>query len=388
MSNSKLTVPDKIKVGYNKREDTYSGKLAYVIYQDSKGVWRKETSWDGWINKKEGIDNFDNVPTEGFVLNKKVGGKNWSWNPRNEYIRVYDPRGFEIEITLPNLLFILNECDCTKGKGLTGSFVYAWDKDKLVLLPVDTNEYKESKNYTDYKSKAKSLKSNQLMVGKTYLNSNKEKIVYLGKLPYIVEVDHKNPDFSKLKNDNGLRDAFLSLESSRCYSSEYIKVKGNYHKISLAKSISAVELVEDAEDFDVIPYINAYNKQNRNCKILSLNINSDSNRYRQHFIHHDAINDIYYELARYNIYIDRKEVYYYNVKKLKLLDGVLHKYSYKEVVYSQSDVEYINNYNKDKNKNFLIQRYYNNMVFGPEWDQIISSMVPGFIIPYKGKENG
>jgi hypothetical protein len=40
------------------------------------------------------------------------------WNARNEYIRVYDPRDFEFEISVSNLLFILRECNCNKGKGL------------------------------------------------------------------------------------------------------------------------------------------------------------------------------------------------------------------------------------------------------------------------------
>ena len=32
-----IFMPDKIRVGYQKREGTYTGKLAYVIYYDEKG---------------------------------------------------------------------------------------------------------------------------------------------------------------------------------------------------------------------------------------------------------------------------------------------------------------------------------------------------------------
>ena len=38
-------IPKKIKVGYQDRDDTYTGKLAYVIYYDEKGKLRKENSW-------------------------------------------------------------------------------------------------------------------------------------------------------------------------------------------------------------------------------------------------------------------------------------------------------------------------------------------------------
>ena len=51
---TQLFIPDKIKVGYNEREDTYTKKLAYVIYYDQKGVLRKETSWKNWIQEEMG----------------------------------------------------------------------------------------------------------------------------------------------------------------------------------------------------------------------------------------------------------------------------------------------------------------------------------------------
>jgi hypothetical protein len=44
---TQLLIPSKIKVGFNLRPDTYTGKLGYVIMFDGK-KWRKETSWEGW----------------------------------------------------------------------------------------------------------------------------------------------------------------------------------------------------------------------------------------------------------------------------------------------------------------------------------------------------
>ena len=95
-----IYIPEKIKVGYQNRNDTYTKKLAYVIYYDEKGKLRKETSWNSWRDEKIEPDDFDNEPTRGFVLNKKVGGDRYGWNPRQTYTRVYDPRGFEFEICL------------------------------------------------------------------------------------------------------------------------------------------------------------------------------------------------------------------------------------------------------------------------------------------------
>lgn len=203
--DSLLYIPKKLKVGYQERKDTYTQKLAYVIYYDHTGKLRKETSWKSWIDKgSDGREwctetrqyitkpekirgplpthEFENIPTEGFVLNRSGGGARegrYDWNPRNEFIRVYDPRGFEFEISLPNLLFILQECTSTKGKGLEGSFVYSWAGSDLVLLPTSSQEYKKNVEFTNMQSKK--ISTNQLIVGCVYRTNKNEEVVYLGK---------------------------------------------------------------------------------------------------------------------------------------------------------------------------------------------------------------
>lgn len=39
---SNIFIPKKIKVGFQERSDTFTKKLAYVIYYDQKGKLRKE----------------------------------------------------------------------------------------------------------------------------------------------------------------------------------------------------------------------------------------------------------------------------------------------------------------------------------------------------------
>jgi len=77
--NTNIFVPKQINVGFQNRKDTYSGKLAYVIYFDEKGKLRKETSWNSWRDENIPNEIYDNEPTEGFVLNKKVGGVEECW---------------------------------------------------------------------------------------------------------------------------------------------------------------------------------------------------------------------------------------------------------------------------------------------------------------------
>jgi hypothetical protein len=78
------------------------------------------------------------------VLNKKVGEDIYSRNPRKTYIRIYDPCGWEFEIDVNNLLYILQECNSLKDKGLEGEFVYSWNGTNLILLPVGSSLYKET----------------------------------------------------------------------------------------------------------------------------------------------------------------------------------------------------------------------------------------------------
>ena len=96
-----------------------------MIYYDAKGELRKEKSWQTWRDVKIKPEEFDNTPQDGFVLNKDIKRYNWShFGSNRSYIRIYDARGIEFEITPENLIGILTETTCSK-RGLDGKFVYA-----------------------------------------------------------------------------------------------------------------------------------------------------------------------------------------------------------------------------------------------------------------------
>lgn len=175
----KLNIPKTLRVGYQNRDDTYTGKLAYVTYIDDKGKHRKQTSWDNWRNKDIDDDTFDNEPLEGFVLNKNVGGYKSRWNYRQSMCRVYDPRGFEFEITFENLLYILDHCSSIAGKGLEGEFIHAWYGKDLILLPTNTDDYKKSVEFT--KMQTLKVTKKDMVEGRIYKDKNSNDLVYLGR---------------------------------------------------------------------------------------------------------------------------------------------------------------------------------------------------------------
>lgn len=177
-----LFIPTKIKVGYQKRNDTYTKKLAYVIYYDTRGKLRKETSWNSWRDASLPIDDYDNSPISGFKINRNVGETRSHWDVRRAYIRVLDPRGFEVEISLANFIHILEHCNCNE-KELSGEFVYAWDDTELVLLSSNSPDYKELKQKTETLLEDKYLRGTDLIVGHTYATIDGDEYVYLGKFP-------------------------------------------------------------------------------------------------------------------------------------------------------------------------------------------------------------
>lgn len=209
-----LVVPETIRVGFQKRDDTYSKKLAYVTWYDNKGVLRKEKSFEDWRDHKIPAEEYENKPMSGFVINKNAGGVENSWgrNARRTYIRVYDPRGFEVEISVPNLLYILDCGSCT-SKVLDGSFVYAWDGTELVLLPISAPEYVEIQDYNE-KLKADSfIKPKDFQIGYVYRDKKNNRMVYLGKFDYVTTHSYE-PDEVELIHQFVDIDNFESLATT------------------------------------------------------------------------------------------------------------------------------------------------------------------------------
>lgn len=225
---SNIFIPNKINVGFQERSGTYTGKLAYVIYYDEKGVLRKETSWNGWRDKNIPNEEFENVPTEGFVLNKKAGDYSTGWNHRQAYCRVYDPRNFEFEITIENLLYILENTDSIRGKGLNGQFVYGWCGKDLILIPVESPDYKEFVTYSSIVKNNESIKAKDLIIGATYLTKDNTEYVYMGKFDYY-DCGYEWIEDDQVKQSKNYGDIPVKETSSYYSWNRYSKI--NYKRI-------------------------------------------------------------------------------------------------------------------------------------------------------------
>lgn len=250
MNNKKedsFFIPKKLVVGFNNRTDTYTGKIGYVIYYDAMNKLRKETSWNSWRDKTIEPLHIDNEPIEGFVLNKRVGGERWS--KRMTFARIFDPRGFEIEISIDNLLYILNWCSTDK-KEIKGKLVYSYYGTELVLLPVNSTDYIESNEMSEKMFTKNSFKEKDLVPGTLYRCKGNINVVYIGKVKLSAGFDKKY--VSKL--------AFVPAEDVWTYNCHrYINNDdpSDYSDCFLFKSPSSI-IAEVTPEYFSVEQINEY----------------------------------------------------------------------------------------------------------------------------------
>jgi len=173
-----LFISKKIHVGFQNRGDTFTNKLAYIIYEDEKGKLRKEVSWNQWRDKNIPVEIYDNVPLEGYIVHKSINTYA-HWVSKRSAVRIYDPRGFEFEINLDNLVSLISHANIEKGE-IKVSCILAQIGAELVLIPTNSELYQEAISYTARQDEKVSAKN--LVPGYTYLKKKgeDERYIYVG----------------------------------------------------------------------------------------------------------------------------------------------------------------------------------------------------------------
>lgn len=245
----KHNLSSHVRVGFNKRVDTYSGLLGYVTWgeMNTKGIikYGSETSFQSWRDKSIDVMEFENVPRSGFVLNQKAGGNRYSWNPRLVKARVYDPLGFEFEISMDNLLYILENCYTTPGKALEGEFVYTFMDGSVFLMPTNSIEYKELiSNKTSTKLSKKDL--NNLEFGDV-LKCAKGEYLYIG-------------EFTSLKEESKKYSRVVEYHVGGKKPEKYFVKIHNDKAVVVKTPKDIIEIVKDSNMFDNICNLSLYYK--------------------------------------------------------------------------------------------------------------------------------
>jgi hypothetical protein len=218
-----LFIPSKIRVGFQTRGDTFTGKLAYIIYYDANGEIKQEKSWNNWRDKNLPFVEFDNKPRSGYIFNKGVQ-RNGHWGSGRSVIRVYDPRDFEFEIDIDNLIGLLMHSDVSK-RDIVEECVFAWSGNHVVLLPVNSEDYQKGMEHTE--KQGKNVTAEELVPGHSYSHKKDDSTyVYLGHYNYFETYYYSSnyPPIRKGKQHvfyDGKNFVMLNVDKlSECISSE------------------------------------------------------------------------------------------------------------------------------------------------------------------------
>ena len=97
------------------------------------------------------LDNVPNEPQLGFRITKMVS-RSGSWNGGNKLVRIEDPRGFELEISVDNLVKIMSMTTFIDGVCQT-ECLWGREGSSNILLPVNSEPYEAARATTDYRNK-------------------------------------------------------------------------------------------------------------------------------------------------------------------------------------------------------------------------------------------
>jgi hypothetical protein len=162
MTNIKIF--PKVYVGFQGRRGVDEVPLGFLTpYTDDQAGQKRRDTVDAWAkgryggNKTFNSVELDNEPMIGFEVGRSIR-RSGGWNGSGaSYVRVKDPRGFELEITIENLVMIMNENLIDNGE-IMAECVWGRDGNRNILLPTNSEPYKASKQMAKSLSEVISLK--------------------------------------------------------------------------------------------------------------------------------------------------------------------------------------------------------------------------------------
>ena len=208
-----IKFPDKHYVGFQTRPSSDDLPLGFMTPDgDDAAAKKRKATVDGWANgsgyygQNKGslpAQSYENKPMSGFKLGRNIrhGG---GWGQGNVKWRIEDPRGFELEITSPNLAQIIMDCTIESGEILE-ECKWARLRNENILVPVTSEVYKAAQANTARMNK--SAKPSDLKLGDTAILQNGMTVRYLGayfpitarlNMGVEVEIDKKKKHFFEI----------------------------------------------------------------------------------------------------------------------------------------------------------------------------------------------
>ena len=186
-----IKIFSKVYVAHRKQhQDAEDPPLAFLTPYEENAAGRKRIeSADKWARgyfySEEAIETkiLDNESIDGFEICREV--KRTYWGGGNVVWRIFDPRGFELEISSANLAKILTfatiEAGVIKSKCIWGRLGA-----KNILIPEGCPDYQNVKTHAEELNNRKimatrTIKPSDLVIGQSIILHNDEEGEYLGK---------------------------------------------------------------------------------------------------------------------------------------------------------------------------------------------------------------
>lgn len=144
---SSIKIPNKVYVGFQGRRSEDEVPLGFMTpYDDTAAGKKRQATVDGWANGYGRSKTFnsviiDNEPMIGFKIGRAIR-RSSRYSGTSTAVRIEDPRGFELEISIENLVMLMNR-NIMEDCELMQECVWGRDGGKNVLLPVNSDEYKK-----------------------------------------------------------------------------------------------------------------------------------------------------------------------------------------------------------------------------------------------------
>ena len=202
--NKSIKFPDKHYVGFQARPSHDEVPLGFMTpfgtdkaFEKRKGTVDTWSRGGGYYGRNEAQDKlpaqtYDNKPMVGFKLGRNVR-HGYGWGQGNVKWRIEDPRGFELEITSPNLAQIMGFCTIQEGEILE-ECIWARMGNENILVPVNSDVYMNAIKNTERMAKSASLKD--LKIGDSAVFHNGDQGIYYGAY-FIVSRAHSYSDTNK-----------------------------------------------------------------------------------------------------------------------------------------------------------------------------------------------
>lgn len=215
--NKSIKFPTHHYVGFQARPSVDELPLGFMTPDgtDSAAVKRKATV-DNWAassgyygtnvaKDKLPAQTYENKPMVGFKMGRNVR-HGYGWGQGNVKWRIEDPRGFQLEITSPNLAQIMAFCTLEKGEILE-ECIWARLGSDNILVPVSSDLYEASVRNTERMAKKASLRD--LKIGDSVVLQNGDEGIYYGSFYVISRTSTYSNESSQISNSGKKRHIFL-----------------------------------------------------------------------------------------------------------------------------------------------------------------------------------